>query len=74
MCNCKATEIVLGLIILVFAFWQTMYSKWIIVVAAAILVIHGLMCKNMSNCMPMPAKSPARKKVAKKKTARRRKR
>ncbi|MEK6884351.1 MAG: hypothetical protein AABY22_32265 [Nanoarchaeota archaeon] len=42
MCSWKTNDIVLGLIILIFALWQTMASKWIIVIAAAILVLHAL--------------------------------
>ena len=72
MCNYKATEIVLGLVILVFALWQITYSKWIIVIASVLLVLHGLMCRNLSSGMPMKTKKPvAKKKVAKKKAKKR---
>ncbi len=59
MCNCKATEIVLGLLIIIFAFWQTTYSQWIIVISAVLLLIHALGCKN---CEMPKTKKPARKK------------
>lgn len=43
---CKSwCESILGLVILIFALWQTMYSKWIIVIAAIVLIIHSFMCK-----------------------------
>lgn len=45
-CNCKVTEIVLGLVILVFALWETTFSKWVIVVAAILLLLHAFSCKN----------------------------
>ncbi|MBR9702061.1 hypothetical protein GOV13_04005 [Candidatus Pacearchaeota archaeon] len=73
MCNCKGTEVVIGLVILVFALWPTLLSamavKWISIVAAVILILHGLKCPNMSECAPM-AKKPMRKKAAKKKKKR----
>ena len=67
MCNCKATEIVLGLVVLVFALYQTSYSKWVIVVAAVLLLIHGLACKDMGSCAAPVKAKPARKKAKKKK-------
>lgn len=52
---CKSwCEAVLGIIILIFAFWQTTYSKWVIVVAAAIMVLHSFSCKKcFGREMPM---------------------
>jgi len=51
MCNCKLTEIIVGLIILAFAFLETSYSKWVIVIAAAVLLIHALFCRDVI-CKP----------------------
>lgn len=42
--NCKWFEVVLALLIIVFALWQTSYSMWVIVISAALLLIHALMC------------------------------
>ena len=43
---CKSwCEAILGIIILVFALWETTYSNWIIVVAAVLLLIHSFTCK-----------------------------
>ncbi len=54
MCNCKYTELVTGIVVLVLALWPNMISanvsKWIIVVAAVVLIVHSLGCKNMSCC------------------------
>ena len=50
MCNCKVTEIIVAVIILLFAFYETIYSKWVIVIAAAVLLVHGLGCKNIAGC------------------------
>ena len=46
-CNCKMTESILSAIILLVALFGMgmMYAKWVIVVAAAILLWHALMCK-----------------------------
>jgi hypothetical protein len=65
-CNCKWTEIVLAIVILVFVFWVTTASQWIVAIAAILLLIHALMCKNCAMCstgaMPMKAKSGGKKK------------
>jgi len=45
-CNCKHVEIVLGIIIIVFAWWQTGASQLIITIAAALLILHALKCTN----------------------------
>ncbi|MBU2052670.1 MAG: hypothetical protein ABIJ14_02990 [Nanoarchaeota archaeon] len=70
MCNCKATEIVLGLVVLVFALWETFaYSKWVLVVAAVVLILHGLKCSTLASCAPS-AKKPASRPAARRKTSR----
>lgn len=48
--NCKWTEIVLTVLILLFAFIEKTYSKWIIIIAAIILLIHAVMCKCHTGC------------------------
>ena len=45
-CNCKYIEIVLGLAIIAFVWWQVGASQWIITVAAALLILHALKCDN----------------------------
>lgn len=56
-CNCKIMEIVLGIVILILTLWPMILgakaSMWIVVVAAALLVIHALTCKNCGACEPM---------------------
>lgn len=59
-CNCQITEALLAVIILVFSF-VSWYSQWIIVVAAAILLIHSVSCKSCKSC-DMGMAKPARKK------------
>lgn len=48
--NCNWVEAVLSVLIIVFAWLQTSYSQWIIIVAAALLLIHTLSCKNCRAC------------------------
>ena len=59
-CNCKVTEGILAVLILVFTFWATVASKWIIVIAAIVLLLHSLMCKNCGACEM--DKKPAKRK------------
>ena len=51
-CNCKATNVVLIAIVLVFALWEStiswLPSKWVIIVAAVLLLVHQLCCKKGS--------------------------
>jgi len=70
--NCKCVKgIVLGIIIIVFALWQTTYSKWIIVVAAGLLILHGIgfgessCCTVDSKMMNQKAKPQAKSKKKK---------
>lgn len=47
-CNCKVTEIILGAIILIFAFlWASgsynRLSAWVIIIAAIALILHAFM-------------------------------
>jgi protein-S-isoprenylcysteine O-methyltransferase Ste14 len=51
-CNCKVTEIILGVIVLIFAFMNAAWATWIVAIAAILLIIHALMCKNCGKCMP----------------------
>ena len=61
MCNCKLTEIVLGVIILLFAVWDwgidPRFSKWIVGIAAVLLILHASMCKSCG----MPVSSRRKK-------------
>ncbi len=44
---CKSwCELIIGLVVIVFALWDTMmYSKLILIIAGVILLIHSFMCK-----------------------------
>ena len=50
-CNCKNVNAILGLIIIVFSF-VSFYSQWIIVIAAALIIVHALKCDKVSCDMP----------------------
>ncbi len=47
-CNCKVTEIILGIIVLVFAVWPqwlgAQTSQWIVGIAAVLLILHAIKC------------------------------
>ena len=55
-CNCKWCEAVIAVIILLFAYWPTLFgvsamtSKWIVVIAAIVLLIHSFVCKRCMMC------------------------
>jgi hypothetical protein len=49
-CNCKMTESILAILIVVFALWMTPWSQWIVVIAGAVLLIHSLACKSCKMC------------------------
>jgi phosphatidylglycerophosphate synthase len=44
MHNSRFKEVFLGAVILVFTWWNVSASKWIITIAAALLVLHGFAC------------------------------
>ena len=53
-CNCRWTEVVIGLVVVIFTLWpQGTWSKWLVVVAGALLVLHAFSCKNCGGiCAP----------------------
>ncbi|MEK6846625.1 MAG: hypothetical protein AABY16_00490 [Nanoarchaeota archaeon] len=60
---CKSwCEAILGIIILIFAFWQTDYSTWIVAIAALVLIWHSFMCKKCFAKHEMPMKMAKKKK------------
>ena len=51
---CKSwCELILGAVIIIFALWEVSYSRWVIIIAAAILIIHSFTCKKCFNKMGM---------------------
>ena len=65
-CNCKLTEIILGVVILVWILWTDLLgipSKWVIIIAAALLLLHAFRCDRGCGVANMPkAKKSSRKK------------
>lgn len=45
-CNCSLVERVIAVVILVFAIWNTSASRWIIGIAAVVLLAHSFKCPN----------------------------
>ena len=64
MCDChKWGGAVLALLVILFSFWQTTYSKWVIVVIAVIWLVHAVSCDKLCK---VPEKSKAKPKKKKK--------
>ncbi|MFH1425703.1 MAG: hypothetical protein ABIG28_03205 [archaeon] len=63
--GCKWLQVVLPIIILIFVFWQTTYSKWIIVIAAVIQLLGAIACSE--TCGTDAGAKPVMKKPTKKK-------
>ena len=64
--NCRWCEVVLILLIVIWTLWTNLFgisSKWVVLIAAIILLIHELGCKSC----PMSIKSAPKKKAKKKK-------
>ena len=62
-CNCRVCEAVLAVVILVFTFWNSFAAaKWIVAIAAVLLLIHSIWCQNCASCnTEMPKASKRRK-------------
>lgn len=64
MFNCKWTHGVLGLAILVVTLWPNligaMASKWVVIIAALIVLVHACACKNCS-CGAMGKEMPKKR-------------
>ncbi len=58
-CNCKVTESILAILIIVFALWMTPWSQWIVVIAGVVLLIHSFACKS---CAGMDNEMASKKK------------
>ena len=74
-CKCKHCDAILAIVILVFSFWMVSWtswltSKWIIVAAAVLILLHGLKCSHCSggSCdTKMPVRRTSKKAVKRKK-------
>lgn len=44
---CKSwCELIIALIVIIFALWQTAWSQWILVIAGIVLLVHSFTCKS----------------------------
>ena len=60
---CKSwCELIIAIVIIVFALWETTWSKWIILIAGIVLAIHSFTCKKCFVGMDMKESMPAKKK------------
>jgi len=66
-CNCRWVETILGLAILVFTWWMVSWGKWVVTIAAAMIILHALMCKNCGACSNDVKMAPTKTAVKKKK-------
>jgi len=60
---CKSwCELIIGIVVIVFALWQTMISQWVLVIAGIVLAIHSFTCRYCfgKNEMPMMKSSKKR--------------
>ena len=61
-CNCRVTEAILAVLILVFTFfWKASFSNWVVGISAVALLIHSIWCKSCCSMEEMPAKASKRK-------------
>jgi hypothetical protein len=69
-CNCKHVELIVGLVVIVFALWgdaitsSMSVTKWVLVISGAALLLHAFKCRNCGPCThcDMPKKSTTKKK------------
>ncbi|MDP4039058.1 MAG: hypothetical protein Q8P57_00545 [Candidatus Pacearchaeota archaeon] len=65
---CKSwCELIIGVIILIFVFVETQYSRWVIIIAAILLIIHSLACKKCFGGSSMAMSSGSNSKSKKRK-------
>ena len=65
--KCKGVQGILSAVIIILALWPNIIgavaSKWVIVVAGALILIHSFGCKACGECMPeMTDKKSSKKK------------
>ncbi len=54
-CKCNWNEGILAVIIIVFSFVQAASAKWVVVIAAVLLLLHALACNKSGMCGDMNA-------------------
>ncbi len=56
-CKCNWVEAILAIVIIVSAWMAGASSKWIVIIAALILLLHAMFCKKCQMCEPAMMKS-----------------
>ena len=64
-CRCDWTEKIVGILVIVFAWWMTAYNQWILTALGIIMIWHAFRCGNM--CTPTGPQKAMKKPVKKKK-------
>lgn len=65
MCCNKWWSAILAILVIIFLFWETVASKWIILAIAIIWLLHSLFC-NSCNVKAKPRARPRKRKRKKK--------
>lgn len=68
-CKCNWYEAILTIVIIAFSFMRAASAKWVVVIAAVLLLIHALSCNKCGMCEGMNA--DAKKSYSSKKGKRR---
>tara|TARA_Y100000310_G_scaffold236165_1_gene239330 strand:- start:181 stop:402 length:222 start_codon:yes stop_codon:yes gene_type:complete len=66
-CNCSLTEKIVGILVIVFAWWSTGYNEYILTIIGLVLIWHAFRCTNCNLPATNMPKKPVTKAVKKKK-------
>jgi len=63
-CNCKVTEVIIAIVVILFTLWSPAeWTMWLVVIAGAALLFHAFSCKNCgAGAMVAAAPKPGKKK------------
>ena len=56
-CKCNWVEAILAIVIIIFAYSVSDSSKWVVIIAGILLLLHALFCKMCGKCEHMDGKS-----------------
>ncbi len=59
--KCKGCGFILGILIIVFAFWYNDVSKWILIAIGIIILLHPIICKRCNPCYEIEKTAPKKK-------------
>ena len=61
---CKSwCELIVAVVVIVFALWETTYSKWIILIAGVVLLIHSFTCNKCFGSSEMAMKATRKRRI-----------